>query len=114
VNPVRNRKFFLYGIKYYISGAIDFESDEHRLACFNEFSRRFTNARALLLSVVSEINSRELPITTELSFHVSTNEFETAKDIFDKYNKEDVFVRISGIVARVALERHIRTVADHR
>jgi hypothetical protein len=36
------------------------------------------------------------------------------KNIFDKYNNDDVFVRVSGIVARVALERHIRTVAEAR
>jgi hypothetical protein len=106
--------FFVYGIQRYISGTIDFESSLHRSACFNEFSRQFTNARALLLSVISEINSRELPITTELSFHISTNEFKTAKDIFDKYNNEEILIRVSGIVARVALERHIRTVSDTR
>jgi hypothetical protein len=81
---------------------------------FQAFYLLFQKARSLLHSVVGEINSRELPITTELSFRVSTNEFETAKDIFDKYNNEDVFARVSGIVARVALERHIRTVANTR
>src|SRR5262249_51988064 len=34
--------------------------------------------------------------------------------IFDQYNNEDVFLRVSGIIARVALERHIRTVTDTR
>jgi hypothetical protein len=88
--------------------------DEYRVSYIQRFHFVFQAARSLLYSVVDEINSRELAITTELSFHVSTNEFETAKDIFDKHNNEEVFVRAGGIVARVALERHIRTVADAR
>ena len=102
------------GIRGYIHGEITFRDVKHTSECLDAFLLHFMIARSLVLSVMDEINSRELPITTELSFHVSTNEFETAKDIFDKYNNEDVFVRVSGIVARVALERHIRTVTDSR
>jgi hypothetical protein len=81
---------------------------------FGNFSSSFQKARSLLISLADEVRSRELPIKTELSFGVSENEFETAKEIFDRYNNEDVLIRVSGIVARVALERHMRTVADTR
>jgi hypothetical protein len=105
---------YTYGIRNYITGAIDFRDAQHRGECFATFSMQLRIARALLLSMVDEIYSRELPIRTELSFQVSTNEFDTAKDIFDQYSNEEVFLRVSGIVARVAIERHIRTVADTR
>jgi hypothetical protein len=54
-------------------------SGDYRERYFQGFHLVFQKARSLLHSVVDEINSREIPITTELSFNVSTNEFETAK-----------------------------------
>jgi hypothetical protein len=64
--------------------------------------------------VIEEVNSRELPIKTELSFHVSANEFETAKGIFDQYSNDEVPLRVSGVIARIALERHLLTVLETR
>jgi hypothetical protein len=77
------------------------------------FLQTFGKARALLRSCVSEVKSRELPITTELSFAVSLDEFETAKNLLDSASDEPI-VRASGVVARVALERHLLTVAESR
>ncbi|MFZ1074987.1 MAG: hypothetical protein WAN50_01295 [Minisyncoccia bacterium] len=76
------------------------------------FSQYFSTARALLLSVVEEVLSRELPVKTQLSFEVAADEFATAETIFKNANGEEVFYRVSGMIARVALERHLFTVAD--
>ena len=62
---------------------------------------------------MSEVKSRELPITSELSFAVALDEFETAKNLLDA-SSETSIVRASGVVARVALDRHLFTVAESR
>jgi Domain of unknown function (DUF4145) len=77
------------------------------------FLQTFGKARALLRACVSEVKSRELPITTELSFAVSQDEFETAENLLDSSNEESI-IRASGVVARVALERHLLVVAESR
>jgi hypothetical protein len=77
------------------------------------FIQTFGKARALLRACASEVKSRELPITTELSFAVSKDEFETAKNLLESSGEESI-VRASGVVARVALERHLLTVAESR
>ncbi len=78
------------------------------------FSEEFQKARALLLSVLDEILSKELPVKTQLSFEVAADEFATAEAIFKNANSEEVFYRVSGVIVRVALERHLFTVADDR
>ncbi|NQU77265.1 DUF4145 domain-containing protein [Candidatus Falkowbacteria bacterium] len=81
------------------------------LDLFIEF---FQKARSLLLSVVDEVLSKELPVVTQLSFTVSADEFTTAEEILKSSNNEEVFIRASGVIARVALERHLHTVIDSR
>jgi hypothetical protein len=75
------------------------------------FSRKVTKCMALVASCVSEVKSRELAIIGELSYIVAADEFDTAKSLLDS-SQDDTIVRASGIVGRVALERHIRTVAE--
>jgi hypothetical protein len=77
------------------------------------FLQTFGKARALLKSCVSEVESRQLPVRTELSFTVSVDEFETAQSLLDSSDYEPI-VRASGVVARVALERHLLTVAESK
>ena len=81
------------------------------LSAGNYFPQAFRAARALLAAVVDEIRSRELPVKSQLSLAVSTDEFEKALELLGASNDE-VIIRASGVVARVALERHLFTVAD--
>ena len=74
----------------------------------------FQKARALLRSVIDEILSRELPVKTQLSFELVAEEFTTAETILLEAKGQEVFYRVSGVIARVALERHLFTVADQR
>jgi hypothetical protein len=77
------------------------------------FLKNFGKGRALLKSCVSEVESRQLLIRTELSFTVSADEFETAQSLLDS-SEDETIIRASGVVARVALERHLLTVAESR
>lgn len=77
------------------------------------FVHTMDKARALLKSCVSELESRELPLKTELSFTVSVDEFDTAESLLAT-STEEAIIRASGVVARVALERHLLTVAESR
>jgi hypothetical protein len=86
-------------------------SRENHYGTFNYF---FGKARAIVISVVDEILSRELPVRTQLSFEVVVDEFTTAETILLEAKNEEVFHRVSGMIARVALERHLFTVADQR
>jgi hypothetical protein len=64
--------------------------------------------------VIDEIWSRELPVKTQLSYELVADEFTTAKTIFLEAKGQELFHRVSGVIARVALERHLFTVADQR
>jgi len=74
------------------------------------FDQTMTKARALLKSCVSEVKSRAVPMWTELSFVVAADEFSTAERLLQN-STEETIVRASGVIARVALERHLLTVA---
>jgi hypothetical protein len=86
------------------------QGEEH----FGLFTELFQKARSLLISVVDELLARELPVKTELSFEVAASEFDAAKDLLVAGKGQEVFVRAAGVIARVALERHLLTVADAR
>lgn len=81
---------------------------------FGLFSKYFRTARVLSSSLVEEIISRELPIISQLSFEVAADEFETAEILLKNSKGDEAFVRASGVISRVALERHLLTVIDSR
>jgi hypothetical protein len=85
----------------------------HVKAIYPGFAATMSKAIALLKSCVAEVKSRELPIKSELSFVVVSDEFETAGEILNSSSNE-ALVRASGVIAGVALERHFRTVAEER
>jgi len=96
-------------ISYFIHDA---PSDEiMRQVYYTYFARAMTKAIALLKACASEVESRELPIQSELSFAVSSDEFDTAQQLLSSSSDVSI-LRASGVVARVALERHMLTVAD--
>ncbi len=81
---------------------------------FEVFKQLFAKARSLTRALEHEILSRELPVKTELSLEVAATELDTAQDMLDNAKGAEVFMRVSGVIARVALERHLFTVADVR
>jgi hypothetical protein len=78
------------------------------------FAKPFEKSRALLLALETEIVSRELPIVTQLSFAVAANEFVTAEELLDQHGGNEAVLRAAGVVARVALERHLSSVVEAR
>lgn len=77
-----------------------------------EFESALGAARALLIAVAEEIESRELPLKTQLSFAISADEFERASELVNSSGGDEALLRAGGVVARVALERHLWTVVD--
>jgi hypothetical protein len=80
--------------------------------CYDDFVDRFKGAQALVRSLLDEVLSRELPVVSQLSFAISADEFDTASELFAQSQGNEAVLRASGVVARVALERHLFTVAD--
>ena len=97
-------------ISYFIYAGYNSMSTKTNLPFFYE---TMAKARALLNACVSEVKSRELSLLGELSLVVAADEFETASNLFHS-SQEETITRASGVVARVALERHLRTVAQER
>jgi len=79
---------------------------------YSAFYDAFRTARALLVAVADEIESRELPLKTQLSFAVSADEFERASELVSASSGDEVLLRAGGVVGRVALERHLWTVVE--
>ncbi|HXN23393.1 MAG TPA: DUF4145 domain-containing protein [Candidatus Dormibacteraeota bacterium] len=88
-------------------------TQQHFQIQFPYFAQKIAKGTALLRSCVSEVKSRELSILGELSFVVAADEFETAHNLLQS-SREETIIRASGVIARVALERHFRTVAQER
>ncbi len=79
---------------------------------FAGFSLWFQRARALFVSVLDEVASRALPMRTQLSLAVSADELNKAEEILAHWGGDEVMLRVSGVIARVALERHLFTLAE--
>jgi len=73
----------------------------------------FHKAQSLLESVMDEILSREMPIISQLSFSLTASEFEKAEELLNS-STDITIIRASGVVVRVALERHLLTVIETR
>ena len=90
------------------------QGPEWREQWYPDFQRRFRKARALILALQQEMLSRELPVLAQLSFAIAADEFDKAQMLLDESNGDEAILRAGGVVARVALERKLLTVADAR
>jgi len=88
--------------RYLTLGPAEFTSSGVEDA-FRLFKKAFLEAQALLRALEWEMLSRELPVKTELSFEVSASEMDTAYDLLVNAKGAEVFIRASGVIARVAL-----------
>lgn len=102
------------GTNSYHEGEKIWSTENQGREYFGLFSQFFQKARALFLSVVDEVASKEILIKSQLSFSVAGDEFDTAKVIFDENQDDETGLRVSGFITRIALERHLLTVADSR
>ncbi|SEO74863.1 hypothetical protein SAMN05216388_101826 [Halorientalis persicus] len=75
---------------------------------FNGFVDLFDEQRHILNSVPGRIESATLEAWQQISRRVEKEEIQQARELFD----ED-FVRSSGVVAAVALERHLLTLCEN-
>lgn len=74
----------------------------------------FRKSRSLVRASEDELLSRELPIVARLSFSVAESEFDNAERLVTENRNNEVMIRAGGVIARIALERHLWTVADSR
>ena len=81
---------------------------------FDEFQLIFRKARSIFRAVEEEILSRELPMATQLSFSIVADELDIAELLLTQGQGVEAMIRASGVIARVALERHLRTVVASR
>lgn len=100
-----------WDIGYFIHQSPSYYGSMSMKSSFPFFCQNMTKARALLRSCVAELESRAIPMWTELSFIVAADEFNTAESLIQN-STEETIVRASGVIARVALERHLLTVAQ--
>jgi len=98
-------------IQLYLALQQPSESNAER---FQMFARNMGAARALLLALSEELESRELPVLSQLSFALSEDEFEKAFQLLNESNGDETLTRASGVVARIALERYLHTLVDSR
>ena len=85
---------------------------QHKL--YSMFRTSFAQARGLLVGSLERRKSLELDALIQLSSALVSDEFETARQLFDAANADESILRAAGTVARVALERHLHTIADAR
>ena len=107
------KQYTTMGIEYYIKlmpGHHNVNAGEN----FRHFQAHLLKARSLVLALEQELLSRELPIVTELSLELAASEFERAQQVLDQSQGDEVLMRVAGVIARIALERHLFTVADNR
>jgi hypothetical protein len=80
----------------------------------DQFWEGFRKSRSLVRASEDELLSRELPILTRLSFSVAESEFDNAERLVSENRNNEVMIRAGGVIGRIALERHLWTVADSR
>jgi len=81
---------------------------------YRYFMESFATARGLLQGSLERLKSLELDTLIQLSSVLVSDEFETALQLFDTSKGDESILRAAGTVARVALERHLFTIAEAR
>jgi hypothetical protein len=76
------------------------------------FRQSFATARGLVHGSVERAKSLEYDTVIELSSQLTTDEYETARQLFDTAKGDESVLRAAGTIGRVALERHLFNVAD--
>ena len=81
---------------------------------YDNFVRSFAKARGLVIGSLERAKSLEFDMLIQLSASLVSDEFETSRQLFDAAKGDESILRAAGTVARVALERHLFTIAEAR
>lgn len=77
-------------------------------AVFRYFLDKFDIQRNILNAIPARVESQKLSVRRRLSQRIGRDEIQRARELLD----ED-FIRASGVVAAVALERHLLTICEN-
>jgi hypothetical protein len=81
---------------------------------YNSFVSSFAKARGMVIGSLERAKSLEFDAFIRLSSALVSDEFETSRQLFDAAKGDESILRAAGTVARVALERHLLTIAEAR
>jgi hypothetical protein len=81
---------------------------------YNDFRSSFADARGLIAGSLERAKSLEYDTVIRIRSELVSDEFDTAQQLFDTAGGDESILRAAGTVGRVALERHLFTVADAR
>jgi hypothetical protein len=81
---------------------------------YREFRESFATARGLVVGSLERQKSLEYDALIQLSSALVSDEFETAHQLFEASKGDESILRAAGTIGRVALERHLFTVAEAR
>jgi hypothetical protein len=76
-----------------------------------ELNAEFDYQRSIVNSIPDVIKLKGLDITKAISTDIVESEIVCAERIFRKY-KDEPMVRVSGVLTRIALERHLKTLCQ--
>lgn len=75
---------------------------------YNQIINSFDEQRNLVKSIPAKIRAEKFKARRQISSRMVRDEIQQARELFD-----DDFVRASGVVAAVALERHLLTICEN-
>lgn len=79
---------------------------------YRDFQASFATARGLVLGSLERAKSLEYDTLIHLSSALVSDEFYTAHQLLETAKGDESILRAAGMIGRVALERHLFTVAE--
>ena len=86
-----------------------YEKPEYKSAAFESIRSQLDCQRNILNSIPSVVDVRSMDLLTVISSDLVNTELGCAEHIFRKDKTHDYCLRVAGILAGIALERHLKT-----
>jgi hypothetical protein len=86
-----------------------FEKPEYKSSAFASIQSQLDCQRNILNSIPEVVAIKSMDLLTVISSDLVNSEISCAEYIFKKYKTHDYCSRVAGILAGIALERHLKT-----
>jgi hypothetical protein len=87
----------------------DYEKPENKSAAIRAIKNKFDCQRNIVNSIPDVVEVRGIDLLAAISNDLINSELDCAEHIFKKDKTHDYCLRIAGILAGIALERHLKT-----